>query len=53
MPLQEPNSHQLPDCHVRGTDISIRESLSRQERSAITLLAYGYFRIYQDRQAHQ
>lgn len=36
-----------------GTDISIREILSRQERSAITLLAYGYFRIYQDRQAHQ
>ena len=43
----------LPDCHVRGTDISIRESLSRQERSAFTLLAYEYFRIYQDRQAHQ
>lgn len=29
------------------------ETLSRQERSAITLLDYGYFRIYQDRQTHQ
>lgn len=32
------NSNQLSDRHVRGTDISIRESLSRQDWSAIPIL---------------
>lgn len=40
------NSHQLPDRYVRGTDFPFGESLPRQDGSAITLLAYGYFRIY-------
>lgn len=52
-PSRKFNSNQLPDRHVRGTDIPFRESLPRQDWSAITLLAYGYFWIYQDRQAYQ
>ena len=52
-PRRKFNSNQLPDRHVRGTDIPLRESLPRQDWSAITLLAYGYFWIYQGRQAYQ
>lgn len=47
------NSNQLPDRYVRGADFPFGESLPRQDGSAITLLAYGYFWIYQGRQAHQ
>ena len=39
------NSNQQPDRHVRGADIPLRKSLPRQDRSAITLLAYGNFSI--------
>ena len=52
-PSRKFNSNKLPDRHVRGTDFPIRKSLPRQDWSAITLLAYGYFWIYQGRQAHQ
>lgn len=50
-PCRKLNSNQLPDRHVRGTDIPLRESLPRQDWSAIPFLAYGYFWIYQGRQA--
>ena len=52
-PSRKFNSNKLPDRHVRGADFPFRESLPRQDWSAITILAYGYFRIYQGRQAHQ
>lgn len=52
-PSRKFNSNQLPDRHVRGTDIPLRKSLPRQDWSAITLLAYGYFWIYQGRQAYK
>lgn len=52
-PSRKFNSNQLPDRHVRGTDFPIRKSLPWQDWSAITLLAYGYFWIYQNRQANK
>lgn len=45
-PRRKFNSNQLPDRHIRGTDFPFRESLPRQDWSAINLLAYGNFCNY-------